>query len=199
MRDKKGRRWLPFFIGYCNPFLSSFTMQRLFKKYPNRRLYDTTKGAYVRLDAVETSILAFEVVRVVQADSEEDITEQVLLQILAKRQQDAKTGKAAGQLMTQQMLANLIRLYSHPSSAAMFGMLEYFLNATLTNMQANTPPNSGMPYPTQAPESQHNTVPTTPNAMAPWLAPFAMWGGLPPNGANPSPDTANNAANNAAK
>ena len=58
----------------------------LLKKYPNRRLYDTEKSAYVKLEDVRQMILAKESVKVVDSKTEKDITRSVLLQIISEQE-----------------------------------------------------------------------------------------------------------------
>ncbi|MEW5724954.1 MAG: polyhydroxyalkanoate synthesis regulator DNA-binding domain-containing protein [Thermodesulfobacteriota bacterium] len=54
----------------------------ILKRYANRRLYDTGKSAYVTLDQVAEMIRNGTLVRVIEADSKEDITAYVLTQIV---------------------------------------------------------------------------------------------------------------------
>jgi len=62
------------------------------KKYPNRRLYDTSAGRYVNLDDVAALIRRGDDVRVVDARTGEDLTRVVLTQIIVE---DVK-GQPAG-------------------------------------------------------------------------------------------------------
>ena len=79
--------------------------QRLIKKYPNRRLYDTRVSRYVTLSQVRELVVAGEDFRVVDAASEEDITRQVLLQIIT----DQENGDSP--LFSAKLLSQFIRLY----------------------------------------------------------------------------------------
>lgn len=54
------------------------------KKYSNRRLYDTERSRYVNLDDVATMIRAGEEVRVEDAKTGEDLTREVLLQVVVE-------------------------------------------------------------------------------------------------------------------
>lgn len=54
----------------------------LFKRYSNRRLYDTSTSSYVTLDGVAEIIRKGSLVEVVDADTGEDITAYTLTQIL---------------------------------------------------------------------------------------------------------------------
>jgi len=52
------------------------------KKYANRRLYDTSRSSYVNLDDIAALIRAGHEVKVVDVKTEEDLTQEVLLQIV---------------------------------------------------------------------------------------------------------------------
>lgn len=52
------------------------------KKYSNRRLYDTSRSAYINLDELAELIRSGEQVQVVDAKTEEDLTRSVLMQAL---------------------------------------------------------------------------------------------------------------------
>lgn len=56
----------------------------LIKKYGNRRLYSTESSSYVTLSELETMIKNGKDVRVIDTKTEEDITAQVLTQILVE-------------------------------------------------------------------------------------------------------------------
>lgn len=64
----------------------------LIKKYPNRRLYNTSTGAYVNLTDLAAVIRKGEDVQVVDAKSGEDLTRVVLTQIIVEDARDAPTG-----------------------------------------------------------------------------------------------------------
>ena len=54
----------------------------LFKKYANRRLYDTEKSAYVTLDQVSDVIKNGRQVEIIDAKTQEDVTAFILTQII---------------------------------------------------------------------------------------------------------------------
>jgi polyhydroxyalkanoate synthesis repressor PhaR len=64
----------------------------LIKKYPNRRLYNTSSRAYVNLNDLAALIRKGEEVQVVDARTGEDITRVVLTQIILEDAKDAPTG-----------------------------------------------------------------------------------------------------------
>ncbi|HET7773207.1 MAG TPA: polyhydroxyalkanoate synthesis repressor PhaR, partial [Burkholderiaceae bacterium] len=91
--------------------------QRLIKKYPNRRLYDTQTSTYITLDDVKQLVINNEVFSVVDAKSNEDLTRSILLQIIL----DEEAGGAP--MFSAPVLANIIRFYGH----AMQGVMGPFL------------------------------------------------------------------------
>ena len=101
---------------------------RVLKKYANRRLYDTENSCYITLDDVHDLVLNFQSIKVVEAASGNDITDQVLLHIIA----NLENNKSNKQLFTQNLLEQLIRVYSYDNSASLSGFLEqslaYFLD-----------------------------------------------------------------------
>jgi len=58
------------------------TQTRLIKKYPNRRLYDTKTSSYITLADVKQMVLKQEDFQVLDAKSGEELTRQILLQII---------------------------------------------------------------------------------------------------------------------
>src|SRR6201981_3096605 len=64
----------------------------LIKKYGNRRLYDTAGSRYVNLDDIARYIREGSDVRVVDADSERDLTRVILTQIITEDAKEKPTG-----------------------------------------------------------------------------------------------------------
>jgi len=96
------------------------------KKYGNRRLYDTGDSKYVTLDELATKIRTGVDVRVVGAESGEDLTQATLTQIVLE------TGNAA-KFLPVQLLTQMIRL-SDDALAEFFsryvtGALDLYLQA----------------------------------------------------------------------
>jgi polyhydroxyalkanoate synthesis repressor PhaR len=77
----------------------------LIKKYPNRRLYNTSSRAYVNLNDLAALIRQGEDIQVVDARTGEDVTRVVLTQIIVE---DAKDGPAGLplELLRQLILAS---------------------------------------------------------------------------------------------
>jgi len=78
---------------------------RIIKKYPNRRLYDTDRSKYITLEDVKK--LAIEGIEFCVKDvkSEEDLTRNILLQIIAEQEHNGEP------LFSTQALTQLIRCY----------------------------------------------------------------------------------------
>ena len=81
---------------------------RLFKKHANRRLYDTVRKRYVSLQEIRDLICEGTDIRVEESGSGDDITQQLLLQIMAECEQDGRP------MLSSTMLMSLIRQYGHP-------------------------------------------------------------------------------------
>lgn len=91
---------------------------RIIKKYPNRRLYDTRISSYITIEDVRQLIVDGEQFEVRDAKSGEDLTRQVLLQIIAEHEQ---TGQP---VLSTQMLSQIIRFYGDSMQGFMGNYLE---------------------------------------------------------------------------
>ena len=96
---------------------------RLIKKYPNRRLYDTQTSSYITLSDVKQLVLDQEEFKVVDAKSNEDLTRQILMQIILEEEQEGQP------MFTPPVLSQIIRSYGN----AMQGMMGSYLEK---NVQA---------------------------------------------------------------
>ena len=90
-----------------------------FRKYPNRRIYDLEQSKYVTLDTVLEVILSGRSVKVEMADTEEDVTQSTLLQVLAEKEKANATP-----LLTNLALEQLIRFTSNPYSQSASQFIE---------------------------------------------------------------------------
>jgi polyhydroxyalkanoate synthesis repressor PhaR len=92
--------------------------QRIIKKYPNRRLYDTDTSAYITLLEVKQLVMNRVAFEVRDAKTGEDITRSILLQIILEEE-------AGGTPMfTAPVLESLIRFYGHAMQGFLGGYLE---------------------------------------------------------------------------
>lgn len=106
----------------------SKTSQRVIKKYPNRRLYDTDTSTYITLAEIKHLVMDNESFAVVDAKSGEDITRSILLQIILEEEANGSP------MFTTPVLANIIRFYGHTMQGMMGGYLEKNMQA-LMDMQ----------------------------------------------------------------
>lgn len=94
---------------------------RIIKKYPNRRLYDTQTSAYITLLDVKQLVLEQALFKVVDAKSGEDLTRSILLQIILEEEGGGMP------MFSSPMLSQMIRFYGH----AMQGMMGSYLEKNM--------------------------------------------------------------------
>lgn len=99
------------------------TSQRLIKKYPNRRLYDTQASVYITLADVKQLVLDNEPFHVIDAKTGEDLTRSILLQIILEEE----TGGVP--MFSSPVLAQIIRFYGHAMQGVMGSYLEKNIQA----------------------------------------------------------------------
>jgi len=87
---------------------------RIIKKYPNRRLYDTEKSSYITLASVYQLIREDVDFKVVDAESGDDITRSILIQIII----DQENGESP--IFTTEMLTKFIGFYDD-AAQSLFG------------------------------------------------------------------------------
>ncbi len=95
--------------------------ERLIKKYPNRRLYDTQTSSYITLTDVKQLVLDNEEFTVVDAKTDEDLTRSILLQIILEEEANGSPMFSSG------ALSQIIRYYGH----AMQGMMGSYLEKNI--------------------------------------------------------------------
>ena len=94
------------------------TDQRIIKKYPNRRLYDTDTSSYITLSEVKQLVMGSEPFVVLDAKTSEDLTRSILLQIILEEESNESP------MFTAPVLASVIRFYGHAMQGFMGGYLE---------------------------------------------------------------------------
>lgn len=95
--------------------------ERLIKKYPNRRLYDTQTSSYITLTDVKQLVLDDEVFAVVDAKNGDDLTRSILLQIILEEESHGAP------MFSSAALSQIIRYYGH----AMQGMMGSYLEKNI--------------------------------------------------------------------
>lgn len=103
--------------------------QRVIKKYPNRRLYDTDTSTYITLADVKQLVMDSEPFVVRDAKSNEDLTRSILLQIILEEE------AGGAPMFSEAALANIIRFYGHAMQGFMGNYLEKNVQA-FTDVQA---------------------------------------------------------------
>lgn len=102
---------------------------RVIKKYPNRRLYDTEISSYITIEDVRQLIVDGETLEVRDAKTGEDLTRQVLLQIITEHEQDGQP------MLSTQLLSQLIRFYGDSLQGFMGNYLERSMQVFLEQQQ----------------------------------------------------------------
>jgi polyhydroxyalkanoate synthesis repressor PhaR len=103
--------------------------QRVIKKYPNRRLYDTDTSTYITLAEVKQLVMDSEAFVVRDAKTNDDLTRSILLQIILEEE------AGGAPMFTEAVLANIIRFYGHAMQGFMGSYLEKNVQA-FTDIQA---------------------------------------------------------------
>src|SRR5438552_2745828 len=97
------RRSTPRFVAMQQEIAGNVRAMVLIKKYGNRRLYDTEASRYITLDDLAARVRSGSEVRVVDAKSNEDLTQATLTQLIMEN-------RGASQLLPVSLLHQLIRL-----------------------------------------------------------------------------------------
>ena len=103
--------------------------QRVIKKYPNRRLYDTDTSTYITLAEVKQLVMDSEDFVVRDAKTNEDLTRSILLQIILEEE------AGGAPMFSEAALANIIRFYGHAMQGFMGSYIEKNVQA-FTDLQA---------------------------------------------------------------
>jgi polyhydroxyalkanoate synthesis repressor PhaR len=94
---------------------------RVIKKYPNRRLYDTEESRYITLPEVRELVVKNNAVKVIDTNSGEDITRNILLQIIIEQESDQNP------LFSNDHLQNFIRYYGDTSQLGFTSFIDHSL------------------------------------------------------------------------
>lgn len=95
--------------------------ERIIKKYPNRRLYDTAVSKYVTLGDIRSLVKDSVKFRVIDAKTDEDITRNILLQIILEEEDKGAP------IFSTEILEQIIRSYGD----AMQGFMSRYLKESL--------------------------------------------------------------------
>ena len=97
---------------------------RIIRKYTNRRLYDTSRSCYITLEDVKELVLNQEKFQVQDSKTGNDLTRNILLQIISEQE-----ALGHGSLLTNQVLQQLIRFYGD----SMQGMMSQYLEQSIAS------------------------------------------------------------------
>lgn len=91
---------------------------RIIKRYANRRLYDTEISKYITLDEIQALVLKQVKFKIVDDQTDKDMTHYVLLQIVNSQENGLLP------IFTTPVLENIIRFYGNPLQKTMSQFLE---------------------------------------------------------------------------
>lgn len=97
------------------------------KKYPNRRLYDTSQSRYINMDAVKSMIRRDQEFIVQDSKTGDDLTRQILMQIICEHE-----GQSHSTVLPRALLKQLIRQYGTEHQ----GLLRRHLDSALARFLA---------------------------------------------------------------
>jgi polyhydroxyalkanoate synthesis repressor PhaR len=99
--------------------------ERVIKKYPNRRLYDTNTSSYITLAEIRQLVMDSTPFVVRDAKTGDDLTRSILLQIILEEE------AGGSPMFSASVLANIIRFYGH----AMRGFMGSYLEKNIQTLQ----------------------------------------------------------------
>lgn len=125
-------------------------LQRIIKKYPNRRLYDTESSRYITLADVRGLVMAGTDFKVVDTSNDEDLTRSILLQIMLEEE-------AGGEpLFSAKMLGQMIRFYGGTIQGVFTKYLEDSLDIFAREQQQLREAFGGTPLEAMSKMARHN-------------------------------------------
>ena len=103
--------------------------ERIIKRYPNRRLYDTGESKYITFADVRNMVISGMKIKVIDSAGEDDLTRQILMQIIMEEESGGRP------LFTAEMLAQLIRFYGGTMQGVFARYLEESFNLFASQQQ----------------------------------------------------------------
>ena len=97
-------------------------VERIIKKYPNRRVYDTHLSKYIKIDDIRDMVIDGTEFQVIDTQTKKDVTRSVLLQIILEQESDNNP------LFTSENLQHFIRYYGNNHGE----MFSTYLSQSLT-------------------------------------------------------------------
>ncbi|OGT29025.1 MAG: polyhydroxyalkanoate synthesis repressor PhaR [Gammaproteobacteria bacterium RBG_16_51_14] len=103
--------------------------KRIIKKYPNRRLYDTEASKYITLEDVKNLVLSGQEFIVIDVKSDEDLTRNILLQIIIEQEHDGEP------IFSIQALSHIIRFYGNSMQSLAADYLQKSISLFVSQQQ----------------------------------------------------------------
>jgi polyhydroxyalkanoate synthesis repressor PhaR len=104
--------------------------ERIIKKYANRRLYDSTGSRHVALDDIRKMIVSGDKVKVIDDKSGQDLTRNVLLQVISEQEQFGTP------VLSTELLEAIIRFYGNPVQEMLTRYMEQSVGSIVRQQQA---------------------------------------------------------------
>ena len=102
---------------------------RIIKKYPNRRLYDTEDSKYITLEDISVLVFENKEFVVVDAKTENDLTRNILLQIIIEKEQSSIP------IFSTKVLTQIIRSYKNQLQQHIGNKLEKTIEESISQNQ----------------------------------------------------------------
>lgn len=115
------------------------------RRYPSRKLYNKSSSSYVRLPDVAELIRQGATVRVEDTETGEDVTRQVLLQIIME--QENRSDQA---MLSSDLMMDMIRMHQSKASEMMTGLFEQsmaFMRAQQEQIASQVTSSLSQPWP----------------------------------------------------
>jgi len=93
--------------------------ERIIKKYPNRRLYDTQISRYITLHDVKKLVMEHKDFQVIDAKTNENLTRCTLMQLIAEEETNGAP------ILTSEILKEFVRFYGDSMQTMMSRFLEH--------------------------------------------------------------------------
>ncbi|HRD68817.1 MAG TPA: polyhydroxyalkanoate synthesis regulator DNA-binding domain-containing protein [Legionella sp.] len=106
-------------------------MNRLIKKYKNRRLYDTETSQYITVEQLQRYVVDGIEFKVEDSETKADLTNSVLLQIIVEME------AGPTQFLTPEVLRQIIALANHPMHLSLKAMMEKMFQSMEKPLQNN--------------------------------------------------------------
>jgi polyhydroxyalkanoate synthesis repressor PhaR len=103
---------------------------RIIKKYPNRRLYDTAISSYITLEDVRRLVLENVTFQVLDAKTDEDISRNILLQIILEQEEGGEP------IFSTDVLQQIIRFYGDTLQAVIASYLDKSLKLFVSHQHS---------------------------------------------------------------